>query len=47
VLAEIWILRFEAIIQASNAPTLGVSDTRFVPVKLPVSPIKDSQPARK
>jgi hypothetical protein len=32
------MLRLEAILRASNAPTSGKSDTRFVPVKVPASP---------
>ena len=47
MLSEIFILRLEAILRASNAPTLGISDTRFVPIKPPASPAKDSRQAGK
>jgi hypothetical protein len=47
MLSEIFILRLEAILRASNPPTFGVSDTRFIPIKPPVSPAKDSQQAGK
>jgi hypothetical protein len=47
MLAEIYMLRLEAIFRTSNGPTLGVSDTRFVPVKPPVSPTKDLRQAGK
>ena len=40
MLSEIFMLRLEAILRASNAPS-GKSDTRFVPVKAPVSPSSD------
>jgi hypothetical protein len=33
MLAEIFILRLEAILRASNAPAPGSSDTRFIPMK--------------
>jgi hypothetical protein len=41
MLSEIFMLRLEAILRASNAPTSGKSDPRFVPVKAPVSPAGD------
>ena len=41
MLSEIFMLRLEAILRASSAPTSGKSDTRFVPVKAPVSPATD------
>jgi len=47
MLSEIFMLRLEAILRTSNAPTLGSSDTRFVPIKPPVSPSKDVQQAGK
>jgi len=47
MLSEIFMLRLEAILRTSNAPALGSSDTRFVPIKPPVSPSKDVQQAGK
>jgi hypothetical protein len=47
MLAEIFMMRLEAIIRTSNAPGLGTSDSRFVPIKPSVSPAKDSQQAGK
>jgi hypothetical protein len=47
MLSEIFVLRLEAILRASNAPVSGSSDTRFVPIKPPVSPTKEVQPAGK
>jgi hypothetical protein len=47
MLSEIFVLRLEAILRSQNAPTLGTSDTRFVPIKPPVSPSKDSQQSGK
>jgi hypothetical protein len=47
MLAEIFMMRLEAILRASNAPGTVSSDTRFIPIKLPVSPTKDSQQAGK
>ena len=41
MLSEIFMLRLEAILRASSAPASGKSDTRFVPVKAPVSPVAD------
>jgi hypothetical protein len=46
MLAEIFMLRMEAISRA-NAMAPGGSDTRFVPIKPPVSLAKDQQPAAK
>jgi hypothetical protein len=46
VLSEIFMLRLEANLRASNAPAPGTSDTRFVPIKPPAS-TKDSQQAGK
>jgi hypothetical protein len=43
MLSEIFILRLEAILRASTAPTTGKSDTRFVPVKPPLGPANDAQ----
>jgi hypothetical protein len=45
MLAEIFILRLEAVRRSSIAPPTGNSDTRFVPLKPPVSPAKDLQHA--
>jgi hypothetical protein len=47
MLSEIYILRLEAILRASNAAIPGSSDTRFVPVRLPASPTKDPRQAGK
>jgi hypothetical protein len=47
MMSEIFILRLEAILRASNASTISTSDTRFVPVKPPVRPAKDTQQAGK
>jgi hypothetical protein len=47
MLSEIFMLRLEAILLASKAPPSGSSDTRFVPIKPPVSPTKDVQQAGK
>ena len=47
MLSEIFILRLEAILRASNAPTTGSSDSRFVPIKHPVSPAKVLEQAGK
>jgi hypothetical protein len=44
MLAEIFILRLEAALRSSVPPT-GNSDTRFVPIKPPVSPAKNLQHA--
>jgi hypothetical protein len=38
MLSEIFMLRLEAILRASNALAPGSSDTRFVPIKPSVSP---------
>jgi hypothetical protein len=47
MLSEVFILRLEATLRASSAPATGSSDTRFVPIKPPVGPAKDLQPAGK
>jgi hypothetical protein len=47
MLSEIFILRLEAMVRASNMWTPGNSDTRFVPIKPPESPPKDQQQAGK
>jgi hypothetical protein len=47
MLSEIFVLRLEAILRASNVPSSGSSDTRFVPIKPPVSPTKDVRQAGK
>jgi hypothetical protein len=41
MLSEIFMLRLEAIIRASNPPALGSDGTGFVPIKPPASPTKD------
>ncbi len=41
MLSEIFLLRLEAVLRASNTPACGSSDTRFVPIKPPVSSTKD------
>jgi hypothetical protein len=38
MLSEIFILRLEAILRASNMSIPGSSDTRFVPIRPPESP---------
>jgi hypothetical protein len=43
MLSEIFILRLEAILRASNMSTPGNSDTRFVPIRPPESPAKDQR----
>jgi hypothetical protein len=47
MLSEIFILRLEAILRSPKGPSLGNSDTRFVPIKPPTSPSKDSAPGGK
>jgi hypothetical protein len=47
MLSEIFILRLEAMLRVSNAFAIGRSDTRFVPIKHPVGPAKELQPAGK
>jgi hypothetical protein len=47
MMSEIFILRLEATLRALNAPTLGISDTRFTPIKPPGSSTEDSQQAGK
>jgi hypothetical protein len=47
MLSEIHILRLEASLRAASATAGGSSDTRFVPIKMPVSCIKDPQQAGK
>jgi hypothetical protein len=37
MLAEIFMLRLEAIKRTSNEPTRPASDTRFVPILLPAA----------
>jgi hypothetical protein len=43
MLSEIFILRLEALLRASNTLTPTSIDTRFVPFKPPVRPTKDLQ----
>jgi hypothetical protein len=45
MLSEIFILRLEAILRASNAAAPDPGSTRFVPIALPVSPSEDLQRA--
>jgi hypothetical protein len=45
MLSEIFILRLEALLRASNEPSPASIATRFVPIKPPASPIKHLQPA--
>jgi hypothetical protein len=40
MLAELFMLRLEAIFRSSNTSAGASSDNRFVPLKLPVNPIK-------
>jgi hypothetical protein len=47
MLSEIFILRLEALLRVANALTTGKSDTRFVPIKQPVSPANEPQQAGK
>jgi hypothetical protein len=47
MLAEIFMLRMEAIARATAPALGGGSDTRFVPIKPPASPAKDQQQAAK
>jgi hypothetical protein len=47
MMSEIFILRLEAILRASSPPAIGISDTRFVPIRPPTRPDKDSQQAGK
>jgi hypothetical protein len=47
MLSEIYMLRLESILRASNAPAPGSGDTRFVATRLPVSPTKALQQAGK
>jgi hypothetical protein len=44
MLAEVFMLRVEAILPGPNAPNPPAptsSDTRLVPIKLPINPVKD------
>jgi hypothetical protein len=43
MLSEIFILRLEVILRASNAAAPGPGHTRFVPIAPPVSPTEDVQ----
>ena len=47
MLAELFMLRMEAIARTINPQGATISDTRFVPVKLPVAPVKTSQSSSK
>ena len=47
MLAEIFMLRMEALVRANAPVTGGGSDARFAPIKLPASPAKDQQQAAK
>jgi hypothetical protein len=43
MLAELFMLRMEAIARSINPQGATSSDTRFVPIKLPTIPAKGSQ----
>jgi hypothetical protein len=43
MLAELFMLRMEAIARSINPQGATSSDTRFVPIKLPTTPAKGSQ----
>jgi hypothetical protein len=47
MLSEIFILRLEAMLRASNATSPTSIGTRFVPIKPPASPTKYLQPVGK
>jgi hypothetical protein len=47
MLSEIYMLRLEAMLRASNEPDPGRSDTRFVPIKPPESRAEDLRQAGK
>ncbi len=47
MLAEIFMLRMEAISRANAPAPSGGSDARFVPIKPPASPAKDQQQSAK
>jgi hypothetical protein len=47
MLSEIFILRLEAILRASNAPAPTGTDTRFVSIKPPVRSAQDVRQAGK
>lgn len=42
MLAELFMLRIEAMVRANNARGRNNSDTRFVPIKLPTPVTKNS-----
>ena len=41
MLAELFMVRLEAILRASNTSAGASSDNRFVPIKLPIKPAKN------
>jgi hypothetical protein len=47
MLAEIFMLRMEAILRANPPARGGGSDARFIPIKPPASPATDQQKAAK
>jgi hypothetical protein len=47
MLSEIYMLRLEAILRASNAPAPGRNNTRFVPIRPPVPAAEQLQQAGK
>jgi hypothetical protein len=42
MLAELFMLRIEAMVRATSPQSATNSDTRFVPIKLPATPAKGS-----
>lgn len=46
MLAEMFMLRLEAVFRASNTPAGTNSDNRFVPLKLPGNPAKNLPSAK-
>ncbi len=47
MLAELFMLRMEAIARTINPQGATSSDTRFVPARLPAAPVKTSPPSSK
>ncbi len=47
MLAELFMMRMEAIARSINPQGAISSDTRFVPIKLSATPVKTSQPTSK
>ena len=42
MLAELFMMRIEAMVRANNPQAANNSDTRFVPIKLPTPAVKNS-----